>query len=69
MGQALSELRRKGNRSWVQLRLGCLDLIGKSEGESSKRGAANNRAFAKKAAAATNVGYEEILEWLKGKGL
>jgi hypothetical protein len=44
-------------------------LIGKSEGRSSQRSAANNRAFAKKAAAAANVGYEEILEWLKGKEL
>ena len=69
IGQAVSELRRKGNRSWVQLRLGCLDLIGKSEGRSSQRSAANNRAFAKKAAAAANVGYEEILAWLKGKEL
>jgi hypothetical protein len=69
IGQALFELRSTGNRSWVQLRRGCLDLIGQSEGESSKRGAANDRAFAKKAAAATNVDYKEILEWLKGKGL
>lgn len=69
IGQALSELRSTGNRSWGQLRRGCLDLIGKAEGESSKRGAANDRAFAKKAAAATNVGYDEILEWLDRKGL
>jgi hypothetical protein len=67
--QALSGLRRKGNRSWAQLRLGCLDCLGRPEPRPSKRGAANDRAFASKAAAAANIGYEEILEWLKRKGL
>jgi hypothetical protein len=58
--QALSKLRREGHRSWAQLRRGCLDLIG-----SSKHGAANDRTFARKAVTATNLDYEEILEWLK----
>lgn len=66
--RALSGLRRKGNRSWAQLRRGCLDLIGQPEPGSSKRGTANDRAFASKAAAAANIGYEEILEWLETKG-
>jgi hypothetical protein len=67
--QALFALRRKGNRSWAQLRRGCLDCIGRPEPGLSKRGAANDRAFASKAAAAANIGYEGILEWLKKKGL
>jgi len=67
--QALSGLRRKGNRSWAQLRRGCLDCIGRPEPRSSKRGTANDRAFASKAAAAANISYEDILEWLKRKGL
>jgi hypothetical protein len=66
--RALSGVRRKGNRSWAQLRRGCLDLIGQPEPGSSKRGTANDRAFASKAAAAANIGYEEILEWLETKG-
>jgi hypothetical protein len=66
--QALSGLRSKGNRSWAQLRRGCLDCIGRPEPRPSKRGAANDRAFATKAAAAANISYEEILEWLKRKG-
>jgi hypothetical protein len=65
--QKLSGLRREGNRSSAQLRRGCLDLIGKSEGLPSKPGAANDRAFAKKAAVVTKIGYEEILVWLKEK--
>jgi len=69
IGQALSKLRREGNRSWAQLRRGCLDLTGQSEPGTSKRGAANDRAFARKAAVAANVSYEEIREWLNENGL
>jgi hypothetical protein len=64
IGQVLSRLRREGNRSWAQLRRGCLDLIGQPDPELSKGGTANNRTFARKAAAAANVDYEEILRWL-----
>ena len=69
IGQALSELRRVGNRSWAQLRRGCLELIGQLEPGPAKRGAANDRAFARKAAVDANVNYQEILEWLDENGL
>ena len=69
IGQALSKLRRVGNRSWAQLRSGCLDLIGQPEPGPVKRGAANDRAFARKAAVDANVNYQEILEWLDENGL
>ncbi len=68
-GQALFELRGKGNRSWAQLRLGCLDLLGQLAPVSAKRGSANARSFAKKAVVDTGRGYEEILEWLDKKKL
>jgi hypothetical protein len=67
--QALSELRREGNRSWAQLRRGCLDLIEQTEPEPSKPGAANDRTFARNARKATDLSYEEILEWLDENGL
>jgi hypothetical protein len=41
--------------------------IGKSDGLPSKPAAANDRAFVKKAAVVTKIGYEEILVWLKEK--
>jgi hypothetical protein len=69
MGQALLKLRRVGNRSWAQLRRGCQELIGQPEPGPEKRGAANDRAFARKAAVDANVSYQEILEWLNEKGL
>jgi hypothetical protein len=66
--QKLYGLRRERKHSWAQLRRGCLDLIGKSQGRPSATGAANDRVFARKAAAAAKIGYEEILVWLNEKG-
>ncbi|MGC9198853.1 MAG: hypothetical protein ACP5E5_07925 [Acidobacteriaceae bacterium] len=56
--------RLKGNHSWVQLRRGCLDFLGRPKPGLSKRSAANARAFAKKPAAATQESCEAILGWL-----
>lgn len=66
--EALVPLKREGNRSWVQLRRGCLDLLGRPELGQSKAVAAGARTFARKAAAATNISYEKILDWLDNKG-
>jgi hypothetical protein len=68
IGQALWALRREMNRSWAQLRRGCLDLLGQPIPWPSKASAATARAFAKKAAAAASVEYEQILEWMDKKG-
>jgi hypothetical protein len=67
--QALSRIRSEGNRSWAQLRRGCLDLIGQAGPRLSKRGAANDQTFARKAAVAANASYQQILEWLSENGL
>ncbi len=56
------------NRSWAHLRRGCLDLLGQPIPWSSKASAATARPFAKKAAAAASVEYEQILEWMDNKG-
>ncbi len=69
IGQALSKLRSEGNRSWAQLRRGCLDLSGQSEPGPSKRGAANDRTFSRKAAVAANISNQAILDWLDENGL
>jgi hypothetical protein len=69
IGRALWALKREGNRSWLQLRRGCLDLLGQPVPWPSKASAAGARAFAKKAAATAGVGYEQILEWMDNKGL
>jgi hypothetical protein len=69
MEQALGALRRQKNRSWAHLRRGCLDLLGRPEPWESKGSAANARAFARRAAEATNTSYAGILAWLEKRGV
>lgn len=69
IGRALWALKRAGNRSWFQLRRGCLDQLGRPVPWPSKASAAGARVFAEKAATAADVGYEQILEWMDNKGL
>jgi hypothetical protein len=69
IGRVLWALKRAGNRSWLQLRRGCLDRLGWPVPWPSKASAAGARVFAKKAATAADVGYEQILEWMDNKGL
>ncbi|MGH9605555.1 MAG: hypothetical protein ACRD3N_07630 [Terracidiphilus sp.] len=69
IGRALCALRSEGNHSWLQLRRGCLDLLGRPVPWPSKASTAGARAFAKKSAAAAGLGYEQILEWLDSNDL
>ena len=65
---ALSELKRKGNHSWIQLRLGCLDLLGRSVDHSTKNVGANSMTFARNAMKATKLNCDQLLEWLDQNG-
>ena len=65
IGKALSAMKRRGNRSWVQLWRGCRDLIGQPVSGIEKRVAANNRAFANQAAKTAKVRPKEIIRWLE----
>jgi hypothetical protein len=64
----LLKLRREGNQSWIQLRRGCLDLLGRDVAHSTKNVKANSRAFAKKAMKATNLNCDQLLDWLDQNG-
>ena len=69
METALLRLKREGKRkSWVMLKRGCLDLLGKPEAPTSRATASGSRTFARKASAATGWSYAEILDWLHAKG-
>jgi hypothetical protein len=69
IGQALLPLRRKSNQSWAHLRSGCLDLLGEPVTWTSKSTKASAQTFARKAQAATNIGYEQIIDWMDEKEL
>jgi hypothetical protein len=65
----LLELKRQGNRSWVHLRRGCLDLLGEPVEHSTASVAASSKTFARKAAMATGMSYRELVSWLDDSGL
>lgn len=67
--EELLALRRKSNLSWAHLRRGCLDLLGTPEVASSKAMASSARSYARKASAATQLGYQDLLDWLDSKEL
>lgn len=46
----LIELKRQGNRSWVRLRRGCLDLLSEPVERSTPSVGSSSRTFARKAA-------------------
>lgn len=54
----------KRNESWLQLRRGCLDHLGREPAFSTPGVRANARAFATRARTATGLGFEELIEWL-----
>ena len=66
--KVLLELKHKGNHSWIQLRRGCLDLLGRDVIHSTKPVKAISRAFARKAKNATGLNYDQLLNWLDNNG-
>ena len=66
---ALQRVRNEGNRSWAMLRRGSLDLLGRAVTHSTPKVSASSKTFARKAAEASGMSFEEIIEWLDGRGL
>jgi HNH endonuclease len=58
------EIKRRMNRSWINLRRGCLDQMGVSVPHGTPKVGASSRAFAKKAHEATRLKYPEIIALL-----
>jgi len=69
IGRVLLPLRRKSNQSWAHLRSGCLDLLGEPVTWTSRSTKARAQTFARKAQAATDIGYEQIIDWMDEKKL
>jgi hypothetical protein len=66
--QQLEQLRKAKHQSWVGLRRGCLDLLGKPEASKSAGRASSDRTFARQASVTAKRSYEEILAWLDVRG-
>jgi len=66
----LVELKRRGNRAWIMLRVGCESHLGLPLSKPKAPNVlANCRVFAKKAAEATRMSYRQLLSWLDERGL
>lgn len=65
----LLAVKRQGNRSWIQLRRGCLDLQGLPVQHSTPNIAASSRTFARQASEASSKSYQELLNWLDENNL
>ncbi len=62
-------LKRKTKRSWVDLRRGCQDLLGKKPPYSTFMVGASSRSFARKITAKVGLTADLIIEWLDASGL
>lgn len=64
----LKILKRAGNRSWVQLRLGCQTLLGQEISQSNKSVIASSKTFARKAQDLTGMSYLQLIRFLDEHG-
>lgn len=60
----IKKVRSDRNRSWFQLRDGCLSQLGLPVQFSSSRRQSSSRTFAKKVHEESGLTYQQILEWL-----
>ncbi len=65
---SLRALKRDGNRSWAQLRLGCQALLGHSVLAGSSSVLSSAKTFARKAAELTGKTNEQLIAWLDANG-
>ena len=67
--KVLYPIKRKGNRSWVMLKLGCELLLDIADTNKSKNVQSSSKTFARKAAEATGLNYKELLLWIDSNNL
>ncbi len=66
---ALRDMKRRGNRSWVMLRRGCMALDGDEVTEMTPAVLASSKTFARQARAATGLSFRALVEWLDTRNL
>lgn len=64
VGGKMKAMKKQMNRSWIHLKRGCQDHLGRAVEHSGPKMASNARSFAKTVSVETGLGYEEILDWL-----
>jgi hypothetical protein len=57
-------IKREKNRSWIHLRNGCLELLGREVTHTTPSVASSSKAFARKVSKETGLTSEQILAWL-----
>lgn len=62
-------IKKHLHRSWVNLRKGCLDILGRETAYSPSSVAASSRTFAHKVSQETGLTPEQILDWLNANSL
>jgi hypothetical protein len=60
----IAEIRKAANRSWINLRRGCLDQMGVNISHGTPKVGASSRTFAKKVHEATGLKYADIIALL-----
>jgi hypothetical protein len=68
LGQ-IKAIKKRMNRSWPNLRLGCRELMGEKVGHGTPNVGAASRVFARNAARETRLTYAGIIELLDRNGL
>jgi hypothetical protein len=61
-------IKRRMNQSWLNLRRGCMDLLGKQANHSTPNVGASSKTFARKVSQEIGMDFEQILAWLTTRG-
>jgi hypothetical protein len=65
----VQRIKLRAGRSWRNLRLACLDLLGREVQYSTRNVGEQSRIFARRVCRETGLLAEEILAWLDREGL
>ena len=67
--RTISRIRSERNNSWINLRRGCLELLGHKANPSTPAVAAGARTFARKVSTATGLSFDQIIRFLDSHDL
>lgn len=65
----IKPLKKAGNRSWENLKLGCELHLGVANTSKGKNIQSSSKSFAKKASESSGLSYQELLKWVESHNL